>query len=125
MKSLYPFGPQNTLSLVESEISMYCTFNFKTKKALKEAAAKRMRWLELQVTQNALCASGMDVGAVLSNKEFPNGEPPAITFWQRNNMFGVVATINGVQTVEGPHFPAAHRWAAHCHLKDGEVVKVT
>ncbi len=96
---------------------MYCTINFKTKKALKEAALKRKRWLTL---------SGLNPPAtVLLINEFPDGEPPKITFWQRNDLFNVKPAINGLQTVEGPHFPKAHTWAAHCHMVEGEVVKVT
>lgn len=31
---------------------------------------------------------------------------------------------NGVETVCGPHFPAAHTWYANVEMKDGVVVKV-
>jgi hypothetical protein len=31
---------------------------------------------------------------------------------------------NGTETVEGPHFPAAHTWYAQVVMKDGLVVKV-
>ena len=31
---------------------------------------------------------------------------------------------NGVEYVEGPHYPAAHTWYAEVTMKDGVVVKV-
>jgi len=31
---------------------------------------------------------------------------------------------DGVEFVEGPHFPAAHTWYAQVVMKDGRVVKV-
>jgi hypothetical protein len=31
---------------------------------------------------------------------------------------------NGVETVEGPHYPAPHSWYAQVKMKDGVVVKV-
>ena len=30
----------------------------------------------------------------------------------------------GVEYVEGPHFPEAHRWYAQCTMKDGKVIAV-
>lgn len=30
----------------------------------------------------------------------------------------------GVEFVEGPHFPEAHRWYAQVTMKDGKVIKV-
>lgn len=32
---------------------------------------------------------------------------------------------NGVETVEGPHYPEHHKWYATVEVKDGKVVKVT
>lgn len=32
--------------------------------------------------------------------------------------------INGRDFVEGPHYPAPHRWYAEVEMKDGKVVKV-
>ena len=107
---------------------MYTVINFKTKKALKEAVKRRLRWLELHPTltdENCLAVPIMSIGSVLSNKEFPDGEPEQITFWQRNNMFGTTPTQNGVETIEGPHFPEPHRWYARCTIVDGEVMKVS
>lgn len=31
---------------------------------------------------------------------------------------------NGVEFVEGPHYPAAHTWYAQVTMKDGFIVKV-
>ena len=31
---------------------------------------------------------------------------------------------NGTETVEGPHYPEAHRWYAEVVVKDGVVIKV-
>ena len=32
---------------------------------------------------------------------------------------------NGVETVEGPHYPEPHKWYATVQVKDGKVIKVT
>jgi hypothetical protein len=116
------FGPQNTLSLVESEVVMtlYSTINFPSKKAMRDAVKLRLRWLELQ----SVCSSGIDIASLLLHKEFPNGEPPAITLYQPNNMFGIVCCVEGIETVEGPHYPKPHKWAARCAIMNSEVVKV-
>lgn len=34
------------------------------------------------------------------------------------------ARENGIETVEGPHYPEPHRWYARVEVKDGLVVKV-
>lgn len=31
---------------------------------------------------------------------------------------------NGIEFVEGPHYPAAHSWYAQVEMKDGVIVKV-
>jgi len=33
-------------------------------------------------------------------------------------------TDNGIETVEGPHYPKPHSWYARVILKDGKIVKV-
>lgn len=104
---------------------MYCTTNFPTKKALKEAIKQRLRWLDLQPSKGNVGALGLTVGTVVLHKEFPNGEPDRITFFQHNNMFGIKPTNNGVETIEGPHNPKPHTWYARCTVVDGEVVKIT
>lgn len=32
--------------------------------------------------------------------------------------------VNGVEYVEGPHYPAPHSWYAQVEVRDGKVVKV-
>ncbi len=32
--------------------------------------------------------------------------------------------VNGTEYLEGPHYPAPHRWYAQVEMKDGLVVKV-
>ena len=49
----------------------------------------------------------------------------SMTVFQPNNMYGVVAPVNGKVYVAGPHFPAAHKWYAECELMNGLIVKVT
>ncbi len=31
---------------------------------------------------------------------------------------------NGIETVEGPHYPEPHRWYAQVEVKDGKVIRV-
>jgi hypothetical protein len=38
--------------------------------------------------------------------------------------FGGNETRDGTIYVEGPHYPAPHRWYAACEVKDGVIVKV-
>ena len=74
----------------------YTTYNFKTKKALKEA-----------------------VNAYLSCTE---GEVKA---YQRSHRLGPdLSNYTGSIAIEGPHYPAAHTWYAACEMKDGVIVKV-
>lgn len=37
---------------------------------------------------------------------------------------GTTLTTDGVVFLEGPHYPAPHRWYAKGYLKDGALVKV-
>ncbi len=66
---------------------MYCSPNFKTKKALKEAIAKGQK-----VT-------------VFSPGPFP-------------------ANQNGIEYIEGPHYPEPHKWYATAVVENGIIVKV-
>ena len=36
----------------------------------------------------------------------------------------IVQTVDGLITVEGPHYPKPHRWYGQCTMKDGLVVKI-
>ena len=38
--------------------------------------------------------------------------------------FGPKVNDNGSISLEGPHYPKAHRWYAEAELKDGVVIKV-
>ena len=35
------------------------------------------------------------------------------------------ANQNGVESVEGPHYPEPHKWYARVEVRDGKVVKVS
>ena len=48
------------------------------------------------------------------------GEP--VTAFQPGGMFE--SQTDGTATIEGPHYPAPHRWYARVLLEDGKVVKV-
>ena len=73
---------------------MYTTFNFKTKKSLREAVKRGER------------VSYYQPGP------FGGNEP-----W-------VTTPTDGTITLEGPHYPAAHSWYASATVADGIVVKV-
>ena len=66
---------------------MYCSPNFKTKKALKEAISEGKK-----VT-------------VFSPGPFP-------------------ANQNGIEYIEGPHYPEPHKWYASVVVENGIIVKV-
>ena len=67
--------------------TMYCSINFKTKKALKEAISTGRK-----IT---IYAPGL-------------GNP----------------IQNGIEFLEGPHYPAPHTWYAQVEMKDGYIIKV-
>jgi hypothetical protein len=46
-----------------------------------------------------------------------------VTYYQPGP-FGGNEPQNGSITIEGPHYPEAHRWYARCDVKDGVIVKV-
>ncbi len=35
-----------------------------------------------------------------------------------------IPTANGVEYLEGPHYPEAHKWYAQVEMKDGFIIKV-
>jgi hypothetical protein len=45
-----------------------------------------------------------------------------LTTYQAGGIFP--ATLNGTVTIEGPHYPAPHRWYVRVQVKDGVIVKV-
>lgn len=78
---------------------MYARPNFKTKKALKEAVA----------AAHANAAVSGDSGAQFPRIFSPGPFP---------------AKDNGVDYVEGPHYPAPHTWYAKVQVEAGCIVKV-
>jgi len=73
---------------------VYTDRNFKTKAALKHAVA----------SANVLAG-------------------PPVTYHQPGP-FGGNEPQNGTITLEGPHYPAPHRWYCRAVVKDGCIVKV-
>lgn len=47
-----------------------------------------------------------------------------IEVYQPNDITGGDAPIDGKVTLEGPHYPAPHRWYAMAVIKDGRVISV-
>ena len=45
-----------------------------------------------------------------------------VTVYNPSGFFPVKA--NGVEYIEGPHYPAPHTWYAQVEVKDGKVTKV-
>jgi len=45
-----------------------------------------------------------------------------IQVYQPNDMFG--ASGNGEKTLEGPHYPEAHRWYLRVLIQDFKIVKI-
>jgi hypothetical protein len=84
---------------------MYTTRNFKSKKELKEAVA----------TWNDYAASGI----------IPAGcsEPKPVRYYQPGP-FGGNEPKDGRIYIEGPHYPAPHRFYAMCTAENGVIVKV-
>lgn len=83
---------------------MYTTYNFKTKKLLKEAVARF----------NEAASKPAEPG-----KPFP----APVTYYQPGP-FGGNEITNGTIYVEGPHYPEPHKWYAQCEVKNGRIVKV-
>jgi hypothetical protein len=74
---------------------MYTTRNFPTKRALKEAVARRLA----------------------------NDDSPPVTVYQPGPFSGNEPT-DGWVSLEGPHYPSPHTWYATALLRDGIVIKV-
>jgi hypothetical protein len=47
-----------------------------------------------------------------------------ITVYQPNNMFNTLEPRDGTVHLEGPHYPAPHRWYGTGVLKDGYLVSI-
>lgn len=92
---------------------MYCTRNFKTKKALKDAVKLWNDYQERKPTTSLLT-----VGAVLNSRV---SEPEPVTLYSP----GIgEPKRDGKEFVEGPHYPAPHTWYAEVTVENGIVVKV-
>ena len=88
---------------------MYCSKNFKTKKALKEAV---QAWNDYQAA-----ASARPLSAIMAG----DFAPEAVTLYAP----GIGQPVeNGQETCCGPWFPAAHKWYAQVEVRNGIVVKV-
>ena len=74
---------------------MYCTTNYKTKKAFVDAV-------------RAFVKDGGPAVTLFSPGPF-NHNPPT----------------NGASTVEGPHYPEPHKWYSAVVVKDGNVIKAS
>jgi hypothetical protein len=75
---------------------MYCTTNFPTKKALKQAIA--------------------------DHQADPTNHPPVRIF--QPGPFGGSEPTNGTVALEGPHYPQPHRWYAQATLTNGIVTSI-
>lgn len=73
---------------------MYTDRNFKTKKELKAAV-----------------------------EAWNNGQGSKVTYYQPGP-FGGNVPLHGTIYVEGPHYPAPHKWYAECEVAHGGIVKV-
>lgn len=95
---------------------MYTTINFKTKKELKQAVARRMVWEKV----SALEPPPNTLGAVLL-ASLPT--PPRVTYYQPGP-FGGAETRDGTVYLEGPHSPEPHKWYASATVRNGAIVSV-
>lgn len=97
----------------------YTKFDFTTKKAVRDALARRKKWEEAmqEATGPLGIVSPLTIGAVMIHKDFPNGEPIAIEVYQPGP-FGPKVS-DGRVALEGPHFPKPHRWYGEGMVKDG------
>jgi len=92
---------------------MYTTFNYKTKKALREDVAKRQ----------TLCEDKLWSLQHLDHSNF--GEVEQVRLDALTAKLAVYspglfpAPVNGSCTIEGPHYPAPHRWYATAMVEDG------
>ena len=99
---------------------MYTDRNFRTKKELKEAVARRQTFLESEeFTKN----NPGTVGAVILSAQVRRASPVTV-FQPNSDLTGASVPRDGKVYLEGPHYPEPHRWYAEAWLKDGEVIRV-
>ena len=91
---------------------VYTVINFKTKKQLKESVKN---W------NDHLKAIADPVFAFTVGPEVVLARPVHI---YQPGPFGGDEPTEGTTCLEGPHYPAPHRWYAQAELKNGIVVKV-
>lgn len=101
---------------------MYTTCNFKSKKEFKQAVEAwndyTARAAQLVPADTAAGHAGF-VERLLGDA--PRSRP--VTYFQPGP-FGGNEPRDGTIYIEGPHFPAPHRFYAQCIAKDGVIVKV-
>ena len=95
---------------------MYTVTNFKTKKAMKEAVQnynERPRFKKRMVEQ-------ADAEPQLKLVYDPEGYPPVEVFEP-----GIQTNFrDGIVSIEGPHYPEAHKWYAQVEIKNRLSVRV-
>ena len=84
---------------------MYTDRNFRTKKELKEAVARRVAFIS---DPNNAAKPVREVTVYQPNSDITEASVPR----------------DGRVCLEGPHYPEPHRWNAEAWLNDGEIVKV-
>jgi hypothetical protein len=94
---------------------MYTTKNFKTKKALKEAVKLWTLWVKAGGENATVLTTGHMMKFMGLSPEPVRLFAPGIFAPKRD----------GIEYVEGPHYPKPHTWYAKVEVKDGIVVKVT
>ena len=91
---------------------MYTTYNFKTKKQLKQAVKN---W------NDHLKAIADPIFAFTIGPEVATARP--VEYYQPGPFDGNEPT-DGTVYLEGPHYPAPHTWYAQATVKNGIVVAV-
>ena len=90
---------------------MYTTYNFKTKKQLKEAVKAYVDYMKTLDTTIEFVPAGAGL------------TPRPVRYYQPGP-FGGNEPTDGTICLEGPHFPAPHTWYAQATVKNGIVVAV-
>lgn len=107
------------------EQNMYCTTNYRTKKALKDATQRRNDLCDAKLW--ALQHPGSSVGFNEEDQRKLDRLSARLTVFQPNDMFDnpkARPDYSGSASIEGPHYPEPQRWYATVEIKDGVIVKV-
>lgn len=107
---------------------MYVSPNFKSKKALKEAVSEWMAYRAY--VKDPLSVEGVNYGLTHNDSDPKlriNHPPIAVRVFQpMGDITGFnPGPYNGVEYIEGPHYPQPHRWYAKVIVNDGIVQKVS